>query len=226
MTPELEPLSAASLAVLEGASVPAPPADVEARVFSRLRAELTAPALPSPPAPTRYGPLGPLGAPVAVASLAVGLILGALLHSGFAEPRVVTEVRTIEVPAPPVAVTAVVPAPPPQAAPRPATPRPAAKDPDPPGRDRALAEERSLIEQARSALVRGEARLATDALSRHAQLFPGGRLAEERESLAVQALMNAGDFAAARARARDFAANFPNSLLAPAVEAAVQSMPP
>ena len=38
--------------------------------------------------------------------------------------------------------------------------------------------------------------------------------------------MNAGDFAAARARARDFAANFPNSLLAPAVEAAVQSMPP
>lgn len=223
MTPELEPLSADALSVLEEASVPQPPADVEARVFARLRAQL-----PAEPAPSAAAPkLGTLGAPLAVASLVVGLVLGALLHGRFAEPVVVTEVRTVEVrvPAPPVAVAVAPPAPKPAApiaAPKPSAPKEVA----PATRDLALAEERSLIEQARSALVRGEPRLATEALARHATLFPKGRLAEERESLYVQALVKVGDFANARRRAKDFATTFPNSLLAPVVDAALQSMPP
>jgi hypothetical protein len=217
MTPELDPLSAESLAILAEAEIPEPPPEAEFHVLSRLRVEL-------PPSERAVvSRFGSLGGPVAVASLVVGLALGALLHARFAPAVVVTEVRTIEVPPAPLAVAPVT-QPTPKPAAYPLLPKAAPKAPEP-GRDVALADERSLIEQARSALVRGEARLAMDALSKHAVLFPNGRLAEERESLLVQALVNAGDFSSAYARAKHFSTTFPNSLLAPVVEAAVQSIP-
>jgi hypothetical protein len=91
-------------------------------------------------------------------------------------------------------------------------------------RDTDLARERALIETARTALSRKQAD-AVDALLRHAQQFPRGRLAEERESLLVQALVHAGRIDEARRRGAQFRARWPRSLLWPVVDAALRSIP-
>jgi hypothetical protein len=77
------------------------------------------------------------------------------------------------------------------------------------------------LDEARTAFMRGEPSACLRALERHAQRFPSGRLSEEREALAVRALasMNRGD--EARARAARFRERYPESLMLPAVEAAV-----
>lgn len=77
---------------------------------------------------------------------------------------------------------------------------------------------------ARTALARG---LASDALSAtelHAKRFVRGRLAEEREAIAVQALVSKGDANAARARADRFRRTFPDSIFRAAVDSAVASL--
>jgi hypothetical protein len=93
------------------------------------------------------------------------------------------------------------------------------------GKDVSLAMERDLIDRARMALARGDGDAALDALERHATDFQGGRLVEEREALMVQALVQTGRIDAARARAARFRARFPNSVLLPAVDAAVGRAP-
>lgn len=229
MNQSLEPLSPESAdLVRSGAELYEPPAGVEERLFSRLASALP-PVLPAPaPAvPAAPSALGRFGAPLSLVTLTVGLVAGALLHSGLSEPRVEVRTVTVEVPAP------APPPPPAVVAPAPEVPRktaPAAVAKAPPRVEAAvpdldLARERQFIEQARSALVRGESRAATEALAAHATSFPGGRLAEERESLWIQALVRLGDFAAARERATAFKARFPNSLLLPAVEAALATTP-
>lgn len=82
-------------------------------------------------------------------------------------------------------------------------------------------EERALIDTARSALARGLAEGALAATEQHASRFPRGRLAEEREALAVQALSLAGDRTAAEARATRFRRSFPSSIFRSAVDRAV-----
>jgi hypothetical protein len=84
--------------------------------------------------------------------------------------------------------------------------------------DAALAEERALIDRARSALARGDSRASLEACDLHATKFPRGRLAEERELLAVQALVRSHDISAARTRAVRFRANYPNSMFLQAIE--------
>jgi hypothetical protein len=91
--------------------------------------------------------------------------------------------------------------------------------------DQALARERSLIEVARTALTRNDAAAALRALRTHARQFPHGRLTEERESLAVQALVSVGEHAAARRRGSRFKRQYPTSLLLPVVENALRSIP-
>ena len=66
---------------------------------------------------------------------------------------------------------------------------------------------------------------ALEAIEGHARKFPKGQLLEERDSLWVQALVNAGKFDEARLRAAEFRASFPDSMLLPAVEAALASIP-
>ena len=117
-------------------------------------------------------------------------------------------------------------------APKPSTDRarsrdhaPAPATSTPPDRDGALAAERTLIETARSAMARGEAGDALAALERHAQAFPAGRLSEEREALAIEALSTLGHRKDARRRAEKFHRDFPRSLLAPVVDDATQSIP-
>ena len=81
-----------------------------------------------------------------------------------------------------------------------------------------------LIDTARTALARGLPDDALSATELHAKRFPRGRLAEEREAIAVQALVAKGDAALARARAERFRRAFPDSLFRATVDRAVGSL--
>lgn len=85
--------------------------------------------------------------------------------------------------------------------------------------------ERRLVESARAALVRGRGQDALDALERHAREFPDSAFVEEREVLWIQALVSTGQHDEARARAEAFKARFPRSLLTPAVDSALGTIP-
>ncbi len=88
------------------------------------------------------------------------------------------------------------------------------------------ADEAKLVEMARTALVRGSASDALAALDLHAARHPNGERAEEREALAVQALVKAGRADDARARAERFRKSFPGSIYLGAVNASIASLPP
>jgi hypothetical protein len=91
-------------------------------------------------------------------------------------------------------------------------------------RDRDLAAERALIEQARTALARGRGDVALAALDRHARAYPRGALEEERESLRVEALAGDGRSDQARAAGARFHRRFPRSIFAPVVDEALRSL--
>ncbi len=88
-----------------------------------------------------------------------------------------------------------------------------------------LAPERVLLDVARSAFGRGDGNGALSALSRHEKLYPNGQLAEEREALAVRALVLTERGDQARARAARFRKRYPASVMLPAVEAALGTVP-
>lgn len=85
-----------------------------------------------------------------------------------------------------------------------------------------LARERVLLERARVALGRGDPSGALETLDRHATRHPSGRLAEEREVLAVQALVAAGRKDEAQARAARFHREHPTSAFGSAIDALVR----
>jgi hypothetical protein len=85
--------------------------------------------------------------------------------------------------------------------------------------------ERLLVDEARAAYARGARAEALDALVRHGRLYPNGGLVEEREALAVRILVDAGRSEEARARGERFLAKYPRSLMVPAVQAALESIP-
>ena len=89
----------------------------------------------------------------------------------------------------------------------------------------ASAIERGLLEVARSALARGDSASALASLDEHAKRFPQGTQVQEREALAVQALVRAGRTAEARARGDRFKKSYPASLYLPSVNAALESIP-
>ncbi|MBX3214138.1 MAG: hypothetical protein KF850_19040 [Labilithrix sp.] len=78
--------------------------------------------------------------------------------------------------------------------------------------------EQSLLERARSALVRHDADAAAAALSEHERQFPRTRHAEERDYLRIQVLRERGDAEGARERAEAFLAKYPDSMLRARVE--------
>lgn len=114
--------------------------------------------------------------------------------------------RPASPPADPTPAPVLSPAPEP--APQPEVPAPAPAD--------RLREERVLIDTARAALRRSPAD-GLAAIEQHARLFPQGQLAEEREALAVQLLLNLGREGEARARFAAFAKAFPSSALVAAL---------
>jgi hypothetical protein len=90
---------------------------------------------------------------------------------------------------------------------------------------RGLAAERAILDVARAALARGEGAPAIEAVRRHEREFPDGVLVEEREAIAVRALVAQGRRDEARARAAEFRRRFPNSVSLHAVNAAVGAEP-
>jgi len=92
--------------------------------------------------------------------------------------------------------------------------------------DRDLSSERAMIERARTALMRGNARAALETLQLHAQSFPRGRLSQERQVLTIHALVGVGRRAEAQRRADRFRARHPNSPMLAAIDAVLPSSPP
>ncbi len=248
---ELEPLDPELRALLDASARPEPmPGAVRARLTRRLdlSVALAAPGDAPDLGTTPSGAEAAKGAGSAALAkkawlLAAGtFVLGAGAGAGVTAtmmerrstqaPRAVVH-EAPAIPAPALPLPALPPEPPPvdaspaetdSPAPAPARRR-AAVEASPAARDALLSEERSLVEMARSALVRGDGAAALEAVQLHARRFPDGRLREERDSLWIQAQLRAGQFAEARERARKFRARYPGSLLWPLVESALSSIP-
>jgi hypothetical protein len=229
---------------------PDPPADMQARVLERFGEEfLSHPSTPAGPASAASPDVAPLllrRLPLAVTMLALGGLGGAALHAYLRKPVQTTIYVPVPVappiPAPVVPADPVEPAPPiksehrreppPRRPPR--TPS-AAVPPSPPptpgeverqfARDRELAAERALIEQARTALARGKAADALVLLGQHARAFARGQLVEEREALEILSLAATGQTTLARMRATSFRREYPNSMLLRSIEAALADAP-
>jgi hypothetical protein len=164
----------------------------------------------------------------------VGGGVGAATHAWLAAPHAPAHVAPTPTPAPVATGTGqlpridveappLAPASPPMPAIRPSAAPAIARDVA--GKDVELGMERALIERARMAGARGDTASELEALDRHARDFPAGRLTEDREALAVQALVVSGRIEEARARAVRFRARFPSSVFLAAVNAAVGGHP-
>jgi hypothetical protein len=84
-----------------------------------------------------------------------------------------------------------------------------------------LAAERALLDVARGAIERQDGAAALAATREHERRFPSGMLVQEREAMAVRALVLLGRRDEARARTDRFRARFPGSVLMPALESQV-----
>jgi hypothetical protein len=88
-----------------------------------------------------------------------------------------------------------------------------------------LSDERALLDRVRSELAENDPANALNLVDEHTRRFPKAQLAEEREVLAVQALVALGRYDEARTRAAKLRAASPNSLLLPAIDATLGSIP-
>lgn len=86
---------------------------------------------------------------------------------------------------------------------------------------RGLAEQQALLDSARSLLRTGDPAGALDAVHRHNASFPRTMFQEEREALAIRALVALGRVAEARARTDVFARRYGSSLALPALQKAI-----
>jgi hypothetical protein len=89
-----------------------------------------------------------------------------------------------------------------------------------------LSKERALLDRARAKMAEGEAQQALSLLERHAHLHARGTLIEEREAMAVNALVSLGRYADAKKRGASFRERFSGSLVLLSVEAALAAIPP
>ncbi len=85
-----------------------------------------------------------------------------------------------------------------------------------------LAAETALLEQARAALQGGSAKRALAIADEHARRHVRGQLREERERLAIEALVAQGRIDAARERAKRFDQAFPNSVQSERIHALIR----
>jgi hypothetical protein len=125
--------------------------------------------------------------------------------------------KRVEV-APPPPVEAPAPVAPPLAEERklPQSAEEPAPQPNPkpaPQRAPSLGREIDLIDTARAALSRGDARGALATLDAYSRLYPRGRLSMEAEVLRIDALERSGDADGARRRAEAFLRHHPKSVL-------------
>lgn len=207
------------------------PGPARARLAERLAVQLAGSV--APPVVPKAARLAKIFNRVGLATFAAGAVAGSVLRGWVAPPaprvethyvdRVVTVERFVDAGAPPP----IAPAPSASVAlprsPRPSVSSTASAAPSLPDAD--LARERQLIDQARSALARGDGSAALLALEEHARAFPRGQLVEAREALTVQALVDAGRTAEAKARAARFKRAFPGSMYRAVVDSAISSIP-
>jgi hypothetical protein len=196
------------------------------RIQTRLAASIAAPASK----PSFLRSRGVFGLTTFVLGVLVGALLVGVLRPPRPMPAPAAPPPIRETPAPAAPVTAP-PQPTPAIAPVPTAPPPRAATTAPPrapatvdDRDLDLAAERALVDLARAGVARNQHAAALEALERHLQKFPRGRLAEERDMLWVQALVQAGRHTDARARAAAFRRRYPRSLLLPAIDAALANI--
>src|SRR5258708_4576392 len=95
----------------------------------------------------------------------------------------------------------------------------------PPADSSSLKAERAVLDGARAALTRDDSSGALLLTDEHARRFARPQLGEEREAIAIQALVLAGRYDDARSRAARFRATSPNSLFLPVVDASLASIP-
>ncbi len=89
-----------------------------------------------------------------------------------------------------------------------------------------LAQERRIIDAARSALAEGDVGGALGALQQHRRRFEKGMFVEERDALTIMALAKRGRNEQADAQADRFNQRYPNSLFRDAIRAALRSTEP
>jgi len=229
---ELEPMDrelAAWLAVKK--TTPEPSGAVRDRVLASVLAQ-TGTIAPSHGVATGGAAHRVVGAhPFAsvLAALAAGVAVGAVaVAPRLARERIVYVDRVVVAPsvvtAPPVVPPVVRELPPNASAREPVVHAPPVKV-DGAIDSQRLASERAVLDIARAALSRGEAAAAIDAAQRHAEEFPNGQLAEEREAILIRGLVQVGDVVEARARAAKFHARFPESIFGRTIDAAIGSIP-
>jgi len=166
---------------------------------------------------------------VAAATFVVGGLAGAGLHAVIQKPAP-ERIVYVERQAPPATLVSSSPVPsaPAQASVPSATPSPPVRDgahaTPPPGAS-SLAAERALLDDARGALGSGDAAKALALADEHGRRFARAQLGEEREAIAIQALVALGRNEDARARAARFRAAIPNSLFLPVIDATLRSIP-
>src|SRR5215469_4718093 len=213
MKPETEPLDPEVRALLDATEPREPTLPDDVRERMRLRLEVAMISADRPAGETS----GPRAAwPARVASLlaaaAIGAAGGAAWHGLASRSPASERPPVVDTTAPPPVAPSEAPLTPP---PEPSA-SPAALPPAPPSaspaassggrgsRDDDLSAEAHLIEVARAALVHRDFAAALSAAERHAGAFPRGRLTEEREAIAIQALAGLGRTTEAAARANAF----------------------
>ena len=86
-----------------------------------------------------------------------------------------------------------------------------------------LARERALLDLARASAAQGEPGQVLERVAEHTAQFPHGHLTEEREALAIRALLALGRESEARERAQAFRSAYPNSFLTPVIDSALSA---
>jgi len=241
---ETDPLDPLLAELFRRERIPEPPESSRARVRTRLEAVVPAMdasvSLGKIPPLARAGGFGSNALALAVSTFVAGGLLGGLVVARWRSvpaPRVVYVDRPSLVPNLAPSVGEFTPGSPPLAgsaspsrtAPQSRTAPPATPHPGPVALSTStqdtLTAERLLIDEARTKLTTGEPNAALERLQEHERRFPRGNLVEEREALAVQALVQSGQYEAARARAEELRARWPESVFLQAVDMTIQSIP-
>jgi hypothetical protein len=220
------------------------PAAAKQRVYGTILASLEmATGSTSGPHGTAPSSLGPMAAPVVVSGKLLAIATAIWLAGGVTGALLYSALRPV--PQPPTRVVYVERPPAIDARPAPtglgsaasaglssqiAKALPSAPQPRPgassgasaraSGGGSELARERALLDLARSAASRSEPATALAFADRHRASFPYGRLSEEREALAIRALLALGQRDQARVRAVAFRTTFPGSFLLPMLDSA------
>jgi hypothetical protein len=219
--------------LLESAKREDEPAYGRVTALATRLAPLIAPLAPLPPPPAAVATAASAGKGVLVAKIGAAIVAAGLVGSGawVAYDRS----RAAPLASPPSPVQQTLPdAPPPQPA-REITPDvPTMPDvpttPDAPTTRLALPEPRAprhvdrdaeaaLVRAAQAALLRDDAANALALTRQHATRFASGAHAEERDRIAIEALVRLGRTDDARAQAQRFFTHYPRSIYRPRIEA-------